>query len=928
MITTIYTLLYDAGGDRLRLLVWSALWLPVLLSPLLGWALATLVAPAGGGSRWRRGAGALGAAPVVLLMVALLVRFAVWAAGGGGGGPAAWLERLWPQPLSWNLAVVALLVALGYALAHPLVCLAMGIVNRSRRRTRSHRVPLAGATAAVTLIAIPVVVLGLLWLYGDTFGDEPHFFVDVLAWLPGAFVSLAIWTRSAWEPLQRRVRRSGEVPAPKRAGVDVVGLWRSIGALAPDAQPLVAARAVEATDEAGGAVTSAWRHAGGTGAAPGALSALLETWREPDQGWLVPDLPDPTERMFLSSALLLAIREHGIPCLVVTDGPRQLRDALQGAMQASGAWSCGPLVAGEQELRSAFAGGRLPAAAFLDVAELSSEGIRALAGRSRDTGALWCRGIGMLVLSRVDRGSPLEVTHRTFVLQRLGLALRAREARWSVLATGFGGGRSLGLVEKAFPGFSVHSVPFQPRSSAEVRVWLARSGFQEAHAEPWVKRAAEPVVAAGYPVSVGDPLGAFGRGGIDIWGGDIRLLRDVALDGHASVSALDEAWLVAFFRALRNRIPLDDDSTHHALWGLADNPVTRFLTRDQNLLGLHRDDQLHTPRPLLGTGNRLVARTHLRAALRECQQDFHSLEDTYGRSLVDEVKRENVVVAGHAVRRRPSHRHPSRVPLASLHRDAEAATLRETVTNRVIRIKHAHSGEVLAEVDNVCAPTRYYPGRVFAVGEHRYRVPPQAFDVERAEVLVEPVPPSHPLTRPLLNIEVSNPTLVVAPQRFQEKTLSFHLATFEATATEEVSGFRMDDNVRTYDPIRARYRTQVRGIFFDTPMEDSALFHLARAIDAVLVAHLFAHEEDIEVFPVAAGFHAGLPAGVLVVDRFILGMGAAEALDDLTVRDVLIWVRTILYGCNCEAGCPTCTTADVLASGPNRPGVLRALGVR
>ena len=85
--------------------------------------------------------------------------------------------------------------------------------------------------------------------------------------------------------------------------------------------------------------------------------------------------------MFLSAALLLAIREHGIPCLVITDGPEQLRDELQRAMQASGAWSCGPLVADERELRSAFAGGRLPAAAFLDVAQLSSEGIRSLAGR-------------------------------------------------------------------------------------------------------------------------------------------------------------------------------------------------------------------------------------------------------------------------------------------------------------------------------------------------------------------------------------------------------------------------------------------------------------------------------------------------------------------------------------------------------------------
>jgi len=922
-----HELLYDVTQARVKLLVWALLWLPVLIAPLTAWAVAALLAPRGGGSAWRRGAGAMIAAPPIAFGLALVLRFAVFAAGGGGGGPAPWLERLSGLP-AWNLAVVVVVVGLGYAASFPLVGLLAGLWNRMRRRTRAQRVPMAAVTATVSLLAVPLVVIGLLWIYGDSFGDQPHVLLDLTALLPAALVCLTLWTAATWEPLERRERRREDAPPARPPPLDVAALWRSIGALAPDARPLVGAHGARGGPTPAGPAQAAWRHAGGPGAAPGALDALFETWREPDQGWLVPDLPDPSERLFLAAALLLAIREHGIPCLVVTEGPAALRDDLERAMQASGAWSCGPLVAGERELRSAFAGGRLPAAAFLDVAELSAEGIRALAGRGRDAGALWCRGVGLVVLSRVDRGTPLEVTHRTFVLQRLGLALRAREARWSVLATGFGGGRSRALVHKAFPGLGVREVPLEPRTSADVRVWLGQADFRDAGGDPWVKRAAEPVAGAGFPVTVGDPLGAFGRGGIDIWGADLRLVRDVALDGLASVSELDEAWLVASVRALGNRVPLDDGGTHHALWGLADNPVTRFLTRDQNLLGLHQSGELHPPRPLLGTGNQLVARTHLEAALRECHQDLLSLEDVFGRPLLDQVLGADPGDGGHAVRRRPSVRQPTRVPLAELRSDTAAATLRETVTSKVMRVRHADSGEVLAEVDRVCAPTRYYPRRVFAIGEHRYRVPFQALDDKRGQILVQPVPHDRPLTRPLLDVQVSQPTLTVAPQRFEEGSLAFHLATFEARVAESVRGFRTEDNTGSYDPVTARYRTVVRGIFFDEPMDDAAAHHLARQIDAVLVAHLFAHEEDIEVFPVAADFHPGLPAGVLVVDRYIRGMGAAEALDDLAVRDVLVWARTILYECSCEAGCSRCTPAEVLDRQPNRPGVLRVLGVR
>ncbi|MEL6343214.1 MAG: hypothetical protein AAFV53_08755 [Myxococcota bacterium] len=567
----------------------------------------------------------------------------------------------------------------------------------------------------------------------------------------------------------------------------------------------------------------------------------------------------------------------------------------------------------------------MPAAAFLDVDQLSAEGIRALAGDLDGTGATWARNIGLLVLSQADRGDALMVTHRLFTLQRLGLAMQTVEARWSILATGFGGEATRAMIERAFPGIPMREVPLGAQASAEVGVWLAETKFRQQPGPPWVKRAAEPIVEARASVSVGDPTGLFGQRGVEIWGGQVRLIRDVALAGQASASALNEAWLVASFRALNNRIPRSDSDKHDALWGLADNPVTRFLTRDQNLLGLHKNQLLKPPQPLFGSANRLVAKTHLQASLREGHQSLPALEGVFGRSLVDEVLGRDFTPARHAVRRHQGRL--TRVPLAPIQSDADAQPLRNTVTRRVVSIRHASSGVTLAEVDAVCAATRYYPGRVFAVNEDRYQVPAQSYDVKRAQILVEPVSSTQPLTRPHLTIDASDPMLVEAPQEYRDGSLAFRMATFEASVTEQVSGFRRSDgSEQRYKAVTARYRTRVRGVFFEQDIAHNALYHLSRSFDGVLVAHLFAAEEDLEVFPTPPGFYQDMPAGILAIDRFILGMGAAEAMRPLVVRDVLRWVVSILASCKCPYGCENCTPRDVLDVGPDKPGVLRALG--
>ncbi len=927
---TIYPPFYD--GPPLTIPHWPfvVLWCTSLLTPLIGWLFATMLAPAGDGAANRRGAGAIGLVPPGLLLTGLLIRFLIWWFSDGTitGGPAEWLTQLYPLPgdtPEWNLAGVLLLLAIAYSAAILPLALVAGLIHRFRPRTRPFRVPGADVAGPVLIVSAVLSVLLMLWSYPQLTSAEVHHLLDLVAIAPLSLVCLAIWTRFSWAPavIEEKAEDSLEETGP--VGPDVVALWKSIGALSNHAAPMFVASAVSTDAPDGGAPVLAWRNAGGDGAPPAALGELFASWGKPDQGWLVPDLPDPTEQIFLTAALLLAIRENGLPCLVVTQNPERLRDAVAEGIRAAGSWSCGPLVAGDVDLRAAFAGGRMPAAAFLDVDQLSAEGIRALAGDLDGNGATWCQNIGLLFLSQVDRGDPLSVTHRLFTLQRLGLAMQTAEARWSILATGFGGESTRSMVEKSFPGIPMREVPLGPRASAEVRVWLAESTFRSHPGPPWVKRAADPVVKAGFPVSVGDPVGLFGQRGIEIWGGEVQLIRDVALAGQASASNLNEAWLVASFRALANRIPQADGSSHDALWGLADNPVTRFLTRDQNMLKLHKSGQLKPPRPLFGSANRMVARTHLSASLRECRQSLPALEGAFGRSLVDEVLGRDYQPTHHAVRRQGGEL--KRVPLAPMQSEADAQTLRGTVTRKVVRLVHAHSGQQLGEVDAVCAATRYYPGRVFSVSEERYEVPPQAFDRKRAQILVEPVPSTQPLTRPNLTIEVTEPVLVEAAQEYDDETLNFRMATFEAVITERVSGFtRTDGSTQKYQAVTSRYPTRVRGVFFDKNITYNALFHLSRSFDSVLVAHLFAGEEDLEVFPVQPGFYHDMPAGLLVIDRFILGMGAAEALRPLVVRDVLRWVMAILARCKCPSGCKNCTPQDALDRGPDKAGVLAALG--
>ncbi|MDP2314260.1 MAG: DUF1998 domain-containing protein [Pseudomonadota bacterium] len=941
-------------------------WATVLLGlvaiggPLFAWAVALLLVGPGHGARSRRAAIALGWAVPALLGWAVLARL-LGLVTGFGADPAAWAASfatwvnanfpvapalvtaataasgaipgapapvaLTPVALSLAKAVPADLVfplaALDGALVVPFAALAAWRLRGDTARP-AFRIPLAGPAGIVVAVAALLTLFGLDHAYAvGQVQPATRVLLDAAALLPAAMACLAIWTLAGRDAPQAAAPEA-EIEATRPDRVDVPALWRERGALDPAAGPLMEIPAERGT---GGPTfaADAWRHVGAVGAPPLALEQIARLADKPGQGWLVGDLPDPTEATFLAASILLAAQGAGIPCLVVTEQPRALRDVVATALVGSGAWSGGPLVVGEEELRLALGQRRMPAVAFLDTNELSSRGIRALWNSTVGDGVPWARTVGLVVLSQVDRGSPLVATHRFFTLRRLALALGAAGARFSVLATGLGGPGTIGLVERLFPPIRVSAVPFAPRASAAVKVWPAAERFVAKPGDPWPRRAAEPLAQRALAVAVGDPTGAFDAG-VQVWGADVRLHRGATLGGDASISQLDETWLVGAWRTLPNRLPLAHGGTHHALWAWPTSPITRLLTGPDHLRATAAQGRLPAPRPLVGYANPHLARTHLVAALREGRQDIDSLAGLFGRSLTDQYAHPTAEADAFVLRRTPSREGLWRVALAPAQTGDLDGTLRDTVTEDVVELRDRDGGRLLGRCDRAVVETRYYPKRVFADGDQRYEVPLHAFDAKRGRLDVIRVAPDRPVTTAALDVTVRDAVVVEDPHTVRQDRRVYILAAFDVDVRETVSGSRAGEGSLDYAPVTSRYRTRARGIFFPQPASLPARRHLAACLDHVLLVHLLAGDDDVHVIPVEAGLSAQLPAGIVAVDRYVGGMGMAEALDADVVENALIWVRRLLQGCPCDHGCPRCTPETVLAQGPDKGGVLRLLG--
>ena len=940
-------------------------WAGLGLILVAGWAFAAVLVGPGAAirsapgsptkhaaDRWGRAAMAGGPAALSLLAFVVLFRFVSLAVEGLSAGPLQWFDgfqkgmirALASRPMVGSASEVMLWLAGAYVGIVVMIWWGFAIRMRSRPPRGASRVPNAGLLA-ILLASVAVVFVAASQSPLRAAGPGA-ILLDFAAMIPVLSAALAMWARARSDAPPEQEERT-VAPTLPPALPEASALWVQAGVMAPEAKPLFSSPGLQGVPT-WGIDAEAWAHAGALGPPPAALETISPA-ASPFQGWLVGDLPDPTEQVLLTALLLRTLQHEGLICLVVTedvttDSAGKMRSALRDrvvrAIHASGSWVCGPLVVGERELREAIAGQRFPAAAFLSVSELSAQGIRSFGRTAVGAGAVWASGIGLVVVPQIDRGTPLTVTHRMFTLRRLTLALHATGARWSVAATGFGGPTTRALVEQSFSGIAVRDIALGPRASAPVQVWMPSERFLSIPGLPWVRRAIEPLVKAGLGISVGDPKGSFDAATIEVDAGKVALVRDVALDGDASASELDEGWFLASLRALANRVPLSEGRTHHALWKADDDPVVRFLMRPGTLDWLTYESRMPAPRPLVGYQNRLLARAHLNTALREGEQDIESLSGLFGRSLVDQVVGAEYVPTRWAFRNVPGRSGVTRVPLVPALAGESTDPLRDTVTDGTVSVVDRNGGRLLLEVDRVIAETRFYPHRVFAAGTRRYEVPMHAFDEKRSQIQVDMVDAARPLTRPLLSVELSRPELIESPHGVVSGKLAFGLAAYEVTAVEMVSGVLQEDGkTTTYAPVSSQYRTRVRVVSFRGQLAPKALSHLAHSMGSTLSAHLMAGADEVVVIPLTTSFlnacaslssrqfHEEHPTSVAVVDRFVQGMGVISALDAPFVEELMTWVRAILAGCSCADGCRACSPPEVLEGGPDKTAVLRLLGV-
>jgi hypothetical protein len=890
-----------------------------LAMPLVSWALAGLLV----GPRARRGraAFAVGRGAVGAFVAIAALRIADLALPALDGGPQGWLNALGTPTDGWYpsdaLVVLLPLLAVVDLVATLIAARQLRSAPAQDRSIPLHELP------ALALVVAPLVSLLFLWPVLAT-RSATLWGLDLLAATLLACTSLAVWTQGRDEPEASETEAEAEAEAEAAEHLDVPASWRREQAISKADTPWYRTEPTEG--EADHAVVQAvWEAAGGGDAPPEALEELLTDGATPGQGRLIGDLPEPTASLVETAALVLFARELGVRVLVVGPEPQRRRDDMVAALDRLGSWPIGRLAAGTAETRESLSRREVPAVVFLTIEELSADGL----GLLRDDlggGRTLADTLGQVVLPRVDRGTPLQVTHRLFTLRRLFLALDAARARPAVLAFGFSGRGTRALVQRAFPGTDVREVPLRARSTAAVSVWLADWRFQQASGEPWARRAAGPVVAAGHAVRVTDPTGTFDADDVSIWAGDVRLDRDIDLGGSASIGILDDLWLLAAVRSLPHRVATQEPGRHHALWGLVDTPVTRFLLSKGNVHRLLERGRLQPPRPLFGHANRAIGRAHLRAALRDGDHASHALRVVFGNSLVDEIVGQQDADRWEV--RLDAHGTPIRSAIVPRARADAGDPIRDTVTDRTLAVVDAQSGKVLRHVDALTAPTRFYPKRVFAHRGTRYEVPMHGLDARRSRLEVAPVPPDRPLTSPRLVTGISPREMVEAPQKISHRNLSWRLATFDLLVQERITGVRRGRDASVdYPEVTSRYRTRGRAVFFDRRASTAALNHLARSVDGVLRALLLVEVDDVDVVAVPPGWVEGWPAGIVAVDRHVQGMGVAEALDEHVIREGLELVYAILHQCDCANGCAKCTPREVLEDGkPDKGGVLALLG--
>lgn len=898
---------------------WNVLaWLTgflVLLIGVVGALLVTVALRPGRGSALQRSFFAFGPALLAPPLLFVMLRLVQLVEPSFGPGPQHWLIGWIPGMNNVFVHPYDTIVALHLVSAGLTSVSAVFVALLFPPRERHLAPPLPGRTVAAVVLSIVAVSIPFLSWRVYVVDTDAARLLEWIAWVPTLTLAVALRAH-AWLPPAPVTRARQEADEPAAPIPDFHGAWVHAGLLEPSALPLRRIPARSSASPPGERAERAWTAIRGPGVPPEALDRLLDELTCSTDLFVVGDVPAESESALLTAVLADLVGAHGMRVLLIHPRPEPLIRSYRTALVRARTWDSGAVVVGADALQEAVAGHQLPALVTVTPRAFADRLVR-MVGKE---GRAWAAGLDLVVVHRPDLGTPIEVTHTAFAFRRWQLATR----RWALpaaLVTVPDSPAHRAFAERLFPRREMRRVDYGARTVGESAVWPGVDPSPDA-ATPWLARAAQAVTALGQPAVVVDPAGRWSDDSLPR-GADLR--RELSWSGPASVASLGPGDLVEALGSFGNRLPHPE--RHASLWALASDPVSRFL-RPERIERLTREGRLPRPAPVVGVGNRFLRLAHLDVALVEADNDEHSLRMAFGDDLVDFRLRTTSEPATRS-RHHASWREGGRV-LRSPHLHGPATSARhqsETVTNDVVEIVESRTGEVLATVDARTATTRFYPKRVFSIGERRFVVPMHAFDSARRKLVVQLASERDRVTRPVLSYDLELRRITVERVTRRHGAFRMHTLSAECLVGERVHAAWVPghDQEERFGVVESSYDSVIRFVFPAEAEKGLGLFHLAANMEALLPVFLRCSPTDAAVIPVRAGFIEGLGAGIAIVDRFVGGMGFAEALDDGRIHEILGWTRAVLYECPCMDGCERCTPPQVLRVGSAKQAVLAML---
>ena len=831
---------------------------------------------------------------------------------------------------------------------------------------------------------------------GGTFMVTKDIF-DLYGMLPVLAFQFFIWSFGEISEEEKRAEKEEE-EADSIVSRDIVLDWRRVGAVRAGIPPMFSLGA-QKQDDADELSTTVWKAVGGNSIAPNSLDEIRHKLEERiylnseqdinQNAWMVNSLPQPTETQFLAAAAVIGILK-GLRVLIVIPNYQgdehpgvDLYQTINAALKNfAGIWQAGQIVLGtdyaKNNLKTCFSNKKLPSCLILQTKELDEtlSEFWTMSNPNEHNFHLFSPNIGLVLVSEMDDGNLEELTERIFILKRLAVVLNAKAANYSILATTNAGQWVKVPLSYAFNGISIDEVPFEPKEQSDLKIWLADEGFVEEGIYDWPRRACTKVEAGFAPIYVADFIDLFDRNTINEYRGISQLKRALHVEGDASIVMLDEQSLVRSWRQIKNRTAIYPTG-HHSLWYWQASIITRVFHSPAQMEYLERYKMLPYPKPAIGIENRSVVMSHLDKLLFEAGgrldvETVHELSiiKRYIRSKLRDVPIQQGKYVLRKNRKTGAYRRVSLLETVNFTREdlfGNQVLRKDSAKYQILDKQGGHDTIGAAAKENV--KLRYYPGRVFAVGENRFKVRAEgnAYDDKNRVIYVEMCNPQENfLTEPLLSVKVHSMVLrdqsdkVVIQQVREIPNLSIVSATVSLEVEEEIRGYisleKPPKPITLGQSIKGTYRTRSRVIFFPhlkgSRYSRTAFRHVAELFDRALVAYLNAGDDDIHVCEV--GFDDGeknhplikkYGPGILFLDRNPSsgdgdqgGMGVAEALDTHLIENLVRFSRYIMSECpdHCKDGCHHCAPArlfysvsDIMKQGKdnivNKQGALRIL---